>query len=265
MPVHYCTLHPIGITTMKHLIALTGSIAASQTNTPLTPVNDTLLATRGNTLVADQKYSIRRAFLTGLNLTEARLNIPSLRAITLPRLYPVNSELYPVDDPPMIQYEDRGPEALATEGIGVDVSTDATAADPHRIHSLLWLGNSLEPAPRLPIYTLKASLAATVTTGNWINATPTFVDDLPAGKYALVGADIYGAGVVAARFSFPGFTMRPGILCQQVVGEFMQNEQRFGNNGLFGVFSNNALFTVDILGVTGASAQTCYFDLQKIG
>lgn len=249
---------------MKHLIAFYGSLANSLTNTALTPVSDTLLGTRGSTLVAPENLIFRRAFGFGATLTEARINVPSMRAITLPRLYPVEKASAVSNNPPILDWNDFGPTVLAGEGIGIDATTTTGGSNPDATYGLLWVGRPLEQAPVGPVYTMKATAAAALSAGVWVNATPTMEQDLPAGRYAIIGCDAYGTGLVAARFAFPGQLMRPGILCQQAAGEFDQGEQRFGKLGKFGEFTNIALPTMDFLGATG-TAQTIYMDLVKIG
>lgn len=248
---------------MKHLAAFEASVAANATFTALTPVPDGSLSTPGSGFVIPERMAVRRALLTGLGATEGRLNVPGFRQIAYPSLYPVNKALYAVDRPPFIDWGDMGPAFRPTENLGVDVSTDATAG-PNITRAFCYLGDRLPTAPTGEVFTLKYTGAPTAVTGQWVNFSPTVTTALPAGKYALIGADAYGAGLAAIRFQFPGQVWRPGVIAQQAAGEFDDGSQRMGRMGLFGVFSSTALPTVDCIGASGAIAITMYWDLIQV-
>lgn len=249
---------------MKHLCAFYGLQDRGQTNVALAPVADIQLPSRGNTLVVPQDTQIQRAFLFGTNLIAARINVPSMRAITLPKIYPVVTANAIPNTPPYWEPKAYGPIALATEGIGIDTTTQGITGTTDATYGFLWLGGNLDSAPQGRAVTMQATNAVSLVTGSWVTYTPTLSDDLPAGRYAIVGAEAYGTGLYALRFRFPGQTMLPGILCNQAAGEFDDGSQRFGRLGSFGSFLNSALPTIDVLGAAGLQSINLFMDLVKL-
>ncbi len=89
---------------------------------------------------------------------------------------------------------------------------------------------------------------------------------LPAGRYSIVGMDVFGAGIILARLILPGYAHRPGVIAVQNAGQFAGSLFRYGNMGEFGQFVNTALPQLEIFtNAAGAVSPECYLDLIKIG
>ncbi len=246
-----------------HLAAFYGSVAASQTDLSLTPVTDPYLTIGTSGMLLPKNMRCYMTYMSGLGLTQGRINVPSLRAISLPRVNPVNKALYPVDDAPINRPRMQGPRILRSEGFVLQVTTDATAG-PNATYGLTWLTDAVTPAPTGDITTIRASSTVTAVTGSWVLGTLTLEQDLPAGRYAVVGMDVVGATAIAVRLRFPGGGPCPGCLVQQAAGEFFLDTFRFGNMGSWGEFDNSLPPVIDVLGTSGAVTLTVFLDIIKV-
>lgn len=248
---------------MHHLACFYGSVAASQTDLTINPVTDGYLTIGTSGLLLPDTMRIVKAYVGGLGLTQARINVPSLRAISQPRIHPINAALYPVDDAPIQVYGDRGPRIMRSEGVTLAVTTDATAG-PNFQHGFLWLASANVAAPFGDITTIRATTTVTQVAGAWSPGNITLEQDLPAGSYAVVGLDAVGAATQAIRLRFPGATLAPGVLCQQAAGQFFLNTFRYGASGQFGVFENSLPPTIELIGAAGAATVAIFLDLIKV-
>ena len=249
---------------MHHLAAFYGSIAASSTNTTLNACQDGAFTLQNNRLIMPSRMQIRREYLLGAGITEGRIVVPSMRVISYPRIHPIDKNAAPANDPAVIQLGDRGPTMLQTEGLGIEISTDATAG-PLAAFGLLWLYPGYREAMLGQCYTLKATASVVGGVGVWTAGSMTLENDLPSGEYELIGADARGTNLGAVRFRFPGQTLLPGIVAEQAAGEFLTDHQRFGKMGSFGRFSNTQVPTIECLGLGTTDTQTIYLDVIKVG
>jgi hypothetical protein len=115
------------------------------------------------------------------------------------------------------------------------------------------------------IYTVRVTSATTLSVNNWTNGTLVFDQQLPVGKYAIVGAHFYGTNLLAYRFVFQGSTPRPGGLAVSSANFQPFTNSRFGAWGVFGEFSHNTPPTVDFFGVAADTSQVGVLDLIKTG
>jgi len=247
-----------------HLAAFYLSLAASQTDLAMTPVVDPQLTSNANGFLLPEAMTIQQVYASGLGVTQGRINVPSLRAVTLPRINPVNHALYPVDDPPTIRYKEAGPKIQRSETFGFQITSDATAG-PNDSYALVWIYNRPRQRVEGPQYTARASATVTCVAGAWVLGAITMEQDLPSGSYAIVGCDVIGATAVAMRFSFPGGGYSPGLLVQQAAGQFFLDTYRYNNMGYYGVFNNDQPPQIYVLGTAGAVTLTIFMDLVRVG
>lgn len=249
---------------MHHLVAYyTNNLAQDASGVALGTVNDTVLYAANSAYQALDDWRVLAAYAGNDAFTDVYLNAPSLRRMFLPSLMPVSNTPLPANDPPIITFGNAGPMIERTEGFGVNASRGAVVASD--AYALLWVGKGIAPISAMPIYTIRCTASVVTSEGNWTNGQLTFGQTLPAGKYALVGAEVYGTNALAARFVFSESQLRPGVLCQGAVGEWNRNTFRAGNFGKFGEFWNTSPPSIDIFGVGATTTQTVFLDLQKIG
>lgn len=110
------------------------------------------------------------------------------------------------------------------------------------------------------IFTVRATGAAALSAGVYVNTGLTFDTVLPAGNYQVVGLRAEGANLIAARVAFVGQVYRPGCPGAPTPGTPDYWQYRAGNLGVWGTFNINQPPTVDCLGISD-SAQAFYLDL----
>ena len=247
-----------------HLAGFSASVAASQTDSALTPFADGYLSQGASGLLLPEDMSVVRQFGAGLGLTQYLLDVPSLRQISQPRYGTVNKALYPVDDAPILILDEYAPSIMRSEGYNYRVTTDATAG-PNLTRVFSWLSKSFRPCQRGRSTTIRATATITAVAGSWVQGHLTLAQDLPAGNYEIIGCAAYGTGLSALRFRMPGAGYAPGVLAEQAAGEFFLNNQRWGRMGSFGSFQNSLPPVVEIEGASGAITVTVFIDIVKVG
>ena len=114
------------------------------------------------------------------------------------------------------------------------------------------------------IHTVRGLTASVTTTGAWAS-TPIILDEsLPAGRYAVVGAEVIGADIQACRFLFVGQGSRPGCIPKLLSDDPRPDIFRFGGLGVWGEFEFEQIPQIEVL-VTGASGvMEVFLDLMQI-
>jgi len=196
-----------------------------------------------------------------------RVDAPSLRAITRLFIEEFNGGLdadAEPDSPPKVLDYRSNPLILATnERATAEANYDTTVAEAAWV--LLWLCDGpITPVTGAKIFTNRVTTTVTLTAGEWTNTSLTFVDSLPVGRYAIVGANFRSAGMVAARFVFRDMAWRPGVLCNDDVNDIQSPIFRLGGLGVLGEFESTAPPTVDFLSISADTNPTGLIDLVQV-
>lgn len=160
-----------------------------------------------------------------------------------------------------VQRHFENPRGL-TEAESVNFAVEATGGAAADNYGLIWLADGALKPTTGNMFSVRATAAATLAAGSWVNAALTFEDTLPAGTYQVVGMYAEGSNLVAARLVFIGGTFRPGVPANSSLAQDLFPHFRNGVAGVFGQFDVNQPPTVDCLGVTDTS-QVFVFDLIK--
>lgn len=246
-----------------HLAGFFGSVAASQTDLALTPFTDGYLSQGASGLLLPDDMGVVRQYGAGLGLTQFLLDVPSMRQISQPRYGTVNKATFAVDDAPILILGDYAPSIMRSEGYNYRVTTDATSG-PNPTHVFSWLSKGFRPCQKGRSTTIRASATITAVAGQWAPGNLTLAQDLPSGQYEIIGCAAYGTGLQAVRFRMPGAGLAPGVLAEQAAGEFLLNNQRWGQMGSFGSFQNSLIPIVEITGTAGSIAVTLFIDIVKV-
>ena len=219
-----------------------------------------------NRFQAPGAWTIFAAHLMGVNVTRAQIFAPSFRQLQLPEIYPVLVAAdVPTLDGPVI-YGPRGLSLVPAESFILNVSRGGADAQP--VMGALWLGPGMTPATMGKTYSVYATATPTIVAGSWVLAPLTFDQQLPAGKYEVVGMAVVCNDCSYARLVFPGnYQYRPGVVVQDTYGDKPYSDAfRMGKFGKWGEFVHNAPPQVEFLGDTaGAESAIVILDLVKIG
>lgn len=192
-----------------------------------------------------------------------RMDSPSLRRVCLLDVSPILAVLL-AQDTDIFEHQPMLPIKLS-EGEGMKCMSNANPGSAE-IHSTICLLSDGVPSPAQgEIFTVYATASITGVNSNWANGALTFSQDLPVGRYAIVGAVCLGANMVAFRFVTPGYSWRPGFTCNTAVDDRYPAVQRYGRLGKWCEFDSAVPPTIDVLVVDTCTAQCLYIDLMKIG
>jgi len=202
----------------------------------------------------------------GQDMLAFKINSPSLRARYAAGMGPVdNLSSAQHGRDPNCNYIGGSPLPLvATEG--VEALIERATGSATALCAMLALSDGPVAPVAGEIYSIDFSATIVTVAGTWVNGAITLAETLPAGRYQLVGALLWGLYAQAFRFVIPGAIWRPGgITCfndQTRTPAFQRN----GGLGVWGEFDHDTLPSMDLLAETAASQGVggC-LDLIKIG
>jgi len=243
------------------LVAWSETVGINQTNYAMDAVSDPHITVSGDDVIVPPELpNIVAAAAVGSATTYARLVSPTLRAMINVDVAPVDKATEP-SSPFVGLIMTTIPITLTgEEALNFQVSTDDTA----RSTGLVWLADGPVAPVTGKIYTVKCTSATTLTPYEWTNGPLTFTQDLPAGRYQVVGMRAQSAGLIAARLVFPGYAWRPGVIGADAITDVQDNPFRYGRFGVWGEFDHNRPPTVDFLSSSADTSEEVWLDLIKV-
>ena len=198
-------------------------------------------------------------------LNQLRLSSPSLRERGLFQIAPANvaaTAVEPGSPARVVDLRENPLVLVPGEQLNAEVLGTVTTQPS-------WCCVFLAEGPIAPVignmFTIRVTgAAAALTAGVWGNRALTFDEDLPRGRYQLVGMRPESAGCVAARAVFSGYGWRPGAIGNSVVEDLHDRIFRYGKMGVFGEFEDIEPPTIDFLSVSADTLLYCYLDLIQV-
>ena len=247
---------------MPHIIAFSGSVSAGADNAPLNAIQGTAEYVQNNRHVLAQDQYVLWAYVQGTNLTRARIDAPSLRAFTPPRLPYFRRGTTPGNEPPINDFAHLGLILRGAEEIAVQTSNNLNSGT--EVHyAVLCVGPTLSPPSRGPDFWVRATGNTTLVPNQWTNVPLTLESQLPAGNYRIVRFIARSQHGIAARVITPGSIWRHGVICINAEGQLPHRHFVDGRYGDFGTFSTVALPSVEFLAFSADNAQEVYFGLVR--
>lgn len=248
---------------MNHLLAFTKSVAAASANEQLPGVFDGWASLSSNlSYLLPQPMRVQGAYAQGATITRAQLVAPTLRAITLPQIQPVEVAAAPASLAPMPFYPPGQNKLQATDEVSINTSNAAAGAERHIAG--LFLTDGVLNVDQGDIITISATAAITAGNLAWGPGAFTLETGLPVGRYAVVGMDVVGANLIFARLVFPNGGVKPGVLARQAMNITPKPEFRFGRAGTFGYFETVSQPGIELFGSAAPTTQTIFLDVIKI-
>lgn len=144
--------------------------------------------------------------------TRARLLSPSLRRVNPFEIQPIDVALFPGAEVrymvnPRIVVPLTPNEALECE------IYDTEGAVPAQCTVVAWFAQGALAPVGGPIFSVRFEAELTMLAGDWGFAEIDLTDELPVGRYTVVGAKLVTASSVAFRFVPVGAHYRPGAPC----------------------------------------------------
>jgi len=254
-----------------HTLIYTKADTAATNNEDYPGVTDSwaVLNNSSHYLLQQDAY-LMAAYVQNAGITNARINTPHYRFVSLPSIHPVNRTAAPVTRSPYAWLKPMRLFVPKIDDIALEVSNDGAGAV--RGVGAIWVtdGNyNIPGGTAQDTYTVRATGTITAVSLAWTLGNITFDQGLPAGRYAVIGMSVFGTNLVAARLQFPGGAgpngMRPGVIAEPTSTIFQDLTFRYGNAGLFGVFDSTAQPLLEIFSNGANSAQTVWLDIQRLG
>jgi len=249
---------------MHHFAAFYESVDPAAALTKIAAVPDQAIRTDGNDVVVPSDLAnlvFEAALSAATGPSYAQVQSPSLRQLANQDVQPIVSGVT-FGANPETQAHFSNPRALkGNESINFLINATGGAAAAN--YGLIMLSNGAIQAVTGNMFTVRATGAAQLAAGTWVNTSLAFDEALPAGTYNVVGMRAEGTNLVAARMVFIGSGYRPGVPAVNTASQRDWRYGRYGTMGSFGVFDVNQPPTLDCLGVTDA-AQTVLLDLIKV-
>lgn len=247
---------------MRHTVAYSES-HDNTANEDITPVPDQIMAIQNGHFVPQVDCQINWAAPMSAVALRARLSSPSIRQVTQPYLIPVIDSVGPLTTDKAVDLRSNPIMARALEELAVE--STLSAVGPTRDTIVVDLADSpLAPAPSGQAFTIRGTGTTTQVASNWTLCSITWANNLPVGRYAVIGGIAYGATCQAFRVIFENQTWRPGGLGW--VSEVVQADPlfRYGELGMWGTFQSNRMPNIEMLASAADAAQTVYLDLVRI-
>lgn len=200
-------------------------------------------------------------YAQGTTMSVARIFNAWMRQIAFPTISPIRAGLtidsafnfdVPFPDGPEIPYMDE---------FGIDA--DSAAAEVQTAGLILHDGAMLLPPGKR--YTVRFTSTITSVANAWSNGTISLIDNLPPGKYAVIGADLIGTALIFFRIQRADAGPRPGIPGRASLAIYPSNQFRYGALGEWLRFDAYALPYLDVFcSSAGAKTFTGYLDVVKL-
>ncbi len=196
----------------------------------------------------------------------ARLVSPSLRRRTNFHITPLNTaaaaSVEPASPQAVVDLRRQPIPLIVGENLNAEVLSDPLAVQVQ--WCVVWLANGPIAPISGPIFTIRATSITALTARVWSNVGIAFDEDLPRGRYQVVGLRPESASMIAARLVFVGGGPRPGALGTDAKADIQHGIFRYGELGAWGEFEDIEPPTVDCLADLADATQEFQFDLIQV-
>ena len=227
-------------------------------------IADPHIRVSGNDIYVPSWNKILAVFAGGADMTDCRLQSPSLRRMANQRIEFVYPEAFPAANW-MSSFAHIWKERARTLDIAEALNAFCINGGTTDEYVFVWLMDKLEALPAGEIFSIEGEVSLTSVEGAWVNGAITFTQTLPAGRYALVGMRAQDGAGVAARCVFPDISPRPGVIASQHYYEPGIPDFRYGGLGSWGEFEHDAPPSIDVIRNAALTITTyVIFDLIQV-
>jgi len=255
-----------------HLAAFSEAVDPAGAFNALTGVLDSVLSVVGDNVQVPTLNKIIAA-AAGVETTaaqQARITAPSRRVLALQRVAPTQGAAAAVSlpgDPHRVSDWRLTPLQMVTgEQVNFEINSDPAVAQIQ--WGLIWFADALTPPGNGPYFTIRATGATALVAHNWVLVPIVMSENLPRGRYQLVGLRAQSTTLVAARAVFVGTgsqgAWRPGVMGCNTDRHLEDDMFRTGGLGVFGEFEDTDLPSIECLAEAADAAEVFYLDLVQV-
>ncbi len=251
-----------------HLAAWSQSIDPASAFAALNSVTDSQITQVGKNVQVPALNQVV-ALAAGVETTvaqQARLTAPSRRVKALQRITPLQGNAaaasLPGDPHRVIDLRDTPLKMVVGEQMQAEIFSDPAAVQ------IQWLLAWLADGPTAPIlgdeFTIRADGTTALVAQQWTLVPIVFAENLPRGRYRIVGFRAQSTNLVAARLAIVGLQWRPGALGTNNDRHLEHPMFRHGEMGAWGEFEDTDPPQVECLANAADAAEVFYFDLIQV-
>lgn len=253
---------------MFHTAAFQESVDPAGAYNALTAVPDQQIRVQGDDLfVPDLNQLV--AVAGGVETTVEsflRLVSPSLRGRSRFQIEPFNTgaaaAVEPLSPHRVTDLRTSPLVLVPQETLNAECNSNPAAAQIQ--WCVVWFADAPIALATGAIFSVIATGATALVANTWTNVPLTFDEDLPRGRYAIVGGRFRSAGCVAGRVVFVGGRWRPGALGVDAQDDLEHPMFRAGGLGIWGEFEDVDTPSVDFLSVSADAAEDVTLDLIQL-
>jgi len=233
---------------MPHTIIAYSESISQNVLQPVAAVADPHVRVEGDKIyVPSFDTMILGVIAVGTNLQRARLVSPELRKVANIEVTPVQRGAVAPGSPPAVQLFTENPVPLVENDIlTTEAIHDAAAAQQQTIIVIL-ADAAPTPVTGANVRSVRCTTTVTLSAHEWVNAALTFDEDLPRGRYQVIGMRAYSANMIAARLVPVGEAHRPGCLGVTGLANLENPLFRCGKLGVWTEFDSLTPPSVDFL------------------
>lgn len=250
-----------------HMLAWSGAKTDSTANEVAPAVNDNVVTRNvaGTAFLAPFDGQVVYAVALNDTITRAQFTWPSIRDLGNPEISPLVATAEPSAMFRTCFWGTMGPRFKKNEEIGAQSSNGASAVDTIHIGALISDGLVAPPTGRR--ITVSGTATITLIASAWASGQIALDQQLPFGRYSVIGMRVTCNDGVLARLIFPNQQMyRPGVMVgeTEAISDYLQRG-RAGEFGELGRFEQTSPPMLEILGGTaGAETPRVYLDLVAL-
>jgi len=191
---------------------------------------------------------------------------PSQRRKTSTSLAPLNTAsalaVEPASPVAMVDLRNNPIPLVVGEQLNAELLSNPAAAQVQWMFA--FLGDVSPVAPAGQMFTVRATSATPLVLNSWTNVAIVLAEDLPRGRYALVGLLPISTGMIAARAVFVGGGWRSGVMGNDSVSDIGSTLFRYGGMGIMGEFEDTDPPTIDAVSISSDATQEYFLDLIQL-
>jgi hypothetical protein len=253
---------------MFHLAAFYESVDQAGAYANMAAPNDQVLTVVTPNI---QVPALNQVILVAAGLENAvaprcRLVTPSLRGRSLFQITPVSvaaaGPVVPTSPHAVMDLRDSPLVLVPYEQLNLNALANPVAAQ------IQWAGVWFADGPVAQIkgsmFTVRATGTTTLVAGVWGTVPLTFDENLPRGRYQIVGMKALSATCKMARILVPSQQWRPGVLGAATIDIVEFPGFRYGGMGSFGEFEDVDALNAEFLAGAGDTTEIVYLDLVQL-
>lgn len=247
---------------MFSLVAFSASLTSTAMVDVAAVADDHLSVISGNIVIPPDLPNVAALYAGGTDIARAQVLSPSLRQLLNPEISPVDTAALPSAPSRFVDYRFTPIQLAPDEQL--DAQAANAAAGANRVVILAFLSDGPVTPVAGDVRSVRVTAAITATANTWSSGALTFDQQLPSGRYQIVGGRFFSTTLQAFRLVVTGYPWRPGGIGAATATLKEPDQQRFGNFGIWGEFAHNTPPNLQILCTAADAAETGVLDLIKV-